>query len=307
MVSNTTAPGVPAGFRSGVTTGLAIIGLCSLVGSLMMTFLIVHKKLYTKLRTRLVLYLSLSDFSQSLASVAGFAYISQAPTVSPNCTFQAVMFVYGCNAAGFASAIIATFVLVTMTGLGKRTVGRPGKKFEICSVILIFFVPAVFVFIGFMRGYSTGLNFYVPVGFASWCWISISFPIERMMLEFTWLILISLYMFISYMYVGTILFQTRKFPPSEELAKKRKKLVLTMIGYPIIFFGVFIFIGIQRLVESTSSIHGNTPYSFPIGYSAFAVIMLGSDGFWNALYYGYSRKLFQFRKANKLPSNQPSS
>jgi len=72
------------------------------------------------------------------------------------------------------------------------------------------------------------------------------------------------------------------------ISKDKKTMIAKVVGFPIVFLFVFAPLGIDRLILAVSS---NVPP--PNLYVAIAVIIFVSNGFWNAMVYGVTRKIFQ--------------
>jgi len=178
-----------------------VMGLLSMLGSSSILFFIIRAKLYKKLHTRVILYLCISDLFQGMEGASSFGWINTKPfDYEPWCTFQSLMFEYGDCASAIASAVIATLVFGNVNSFKFiKCMGTPGPIFERISLAFIFGCPLLFVFCGFMRQVVTGDPFYTPVGFDSWCWISESFPVERMMLHYTWIFVVFFFTLLSSM------------------------------------------------------------------------------------------------------------
>eukprot|EP01129_Flabellula_baltica_P005169 TRINITY_DN1847_c0_g1_i1.p1 TRINITY_DN1847_c0_g1~~TRINITY_DN1847_c0_g1_i1.p1 ORF type:complete len:132 (-),score=23.14 TRINITY_DN1847_c0_g1_i1:285-680(-) len=63
-------------------------------------------------------------------------------------------------------------------------------------------------------------------------------------------------------------------------------MMLTLIGYPIIFSGVFVPLGISRVLTGAG-------IDIPIEYTWISVKLFVSTGFFNAIYCGIIRKIFR--------------
>jgi len=250
--------------------------------------------MYKQMHSRLVLYLCTADLIQEIASVSSLAWVHGPPAFGqPGCVFQAVMFQTGNVASAIASLWIGIYVWCNIHGLYYSWVPNPGKKYEILVVSSVFGLSSLFTIIGELIAVSTGIPIYIPVGFDSWCWISTFYNIERFMLHYTWIILICFILFFLYFHIMVTLNKSE----TEALAvgsdkEKKKKLALKMIGFPIVFFFAFMPLCIERLVYGFTS----GKYDLPNQYIAFAVSIFVANGFFNAMLYGYTRRLFSKMK-----------
>jgi len=198
-ITNTTDP-FDTPFRSQVSVAIASVGLLSLMGSLTVISCMIFFKMYKKLHTRIVMYLCIADIFQSIASLSSFAWVNKVPQDSDGiCIFQGVMYQIGNVASAIAAAFVGSFLFANIFSFDyKRWIATPGKKFEIISVGTIFGGSLLLMSIGWMRFATTNIPFYTPIGFRSWCWINESYPLERLMLHYTW-IFFNLHLFIHHL------------------------------------------------------------------------------------------------------------
>jgi hypothetical protein len=301
-ITNTTDYDTP--FRSSVSTGIGILGLFSCLSDATIISLIFCFKLHRQLHTRLVIYLCMSDFLQGLAGVSSLGWIHRVPQIGDSlCTFQSLMFQVGDLASAIASAFIGVFIWSNVHSFTLPWLSSPGTKFEMTAVGGTFGIPILFAFIAWFRQLATGIPIYTPVGFHSWCWVSELYPVERLMLHYTWIFLVCLLLFFLYIYLIVTLrkntFSNRRPSQAQKAARKKQNLVRKMMGFPIIFFTAFVPLGLERFVTAVSS--GNV--QFPDPYVAFAICIFVSNGLLNACLYGFTRKLFHKVKTSIESTN----
>jgi len=164
----------------------------------------------------------------------------------------------------------------------------PGPKFERIAVILTWGCTTAFMIMGWAIYYITKVPYYTPVGFNSWCWVSESYPIERITFTYGWLILFSIVLFFLYFHI-IITLRHKKSPILTRNEMKIQKIVMKLIGFPVIYFFVFVPLGLDRIIGMISS----EKVQFPNEYAAFSCCLLVSNGFMNAMLYGYTRKIGQ--------------
>eukprot|EP01129_Flabellula_baltica_P005171 TRINITY_DN1847_c0_g3_i1.p1 TRINITY_DN1847_c0_g3~~TRINITY_DN1847_c0_g3_i1.p1 ORF type:complete len:142 (-),score=20.50 TRINITY_DN1847_c0_g3_i1:414-839(-) len=73
---------------------------------------------------------------------------------------------------------------------------------------------------------------------------------------------------------------------SKSIDKRLGELMITLAGYPIIFAVAFVPLGTSRLLTGAG-------IDVPIEYNWVAIMLFVSNGFFNALYYGITRKIFR--------------
>jgi len=105
-----------------------------------------------------------------------------------------------------------------------------------------------------------------------------------------------------YLMMARTIYYSQQTASNESAAKKRKRIFWKLVGYPIIFFCVFCPLGINRLV---SVINPSIP--FPNDYVAFAICIFSSNGFFNAMFHGYTRKVFSKALATLSKSQSEST
>jgi len=208
------------------------------------------------------------------------------------CNFQAIMFQTGNVASAIASFYIGVFVWSNIHFLHYSWMITPGVKFERLVVFSVFGLSIIFCIIGELRSLAIKMPIYVPIGFKSWCWISEKFPLERLMIHYTWIFLICFCLFVFYFHIMITLNTSN--PDAESMSSKgdsgkKRRLALKMIGFPIVFFCAFVPLGIERVITYAS----NSTVKVPPSYIGFAVSLFVANGFLNAFLYGYTRRLFQ--------------
>jgi len=293
ITANTTAApaGVSEKFRYEVAAGMGSIGLISTVASFIIICLIVKFKLYRQLHTRLVLYLCISDFLQGLAGVSSLGWIHRPPQFGESlCIFQAVMFQIGDIGSAAASFFICLYVWANINFLTYPWIKTPGKIFERITVVTVFSSAVGLCIIGEIRGAVAGFPIYTPVGFKAWCWIHERYSLERLMIHYTWIILICFLLFVIYIHIMITLCRSGADSLSGKSEHdKKKRLAKKMIGFPIVYFCAFIPLCCERVISFATA----GAVKVPLAYVAFAVCMFVVNGLGNALLYGYTRRLFK--------------
>jgi len=278
-------------FRREVSAGIGSIGLISTLSALTIISIIIKLKLYNALHTRLVLYLCINDFIQGLAATCSLGWIYRPPQFGESlCVFQAVMFQIGDVGSAVASFFIGIYVWSNINYLSYPWIKTPGKIFERIVVIGIFGCSFGFCIIGEIKALTAGFPIYTPIGFQAWCWVNEKYYLERLMIHYTWIILICCFLFVIYIHIMITLYQAGKidsFNGGSKDKDDKKKLAKKMIGFPIVFFCAFIPICIDRILIFFD---GNLP--IPNSYVAFAINIFVVNGFLNACLYGYTRRLF---------------
>eukprot|EP01129_Flabellula_baltica_P010990 TRINITY_DN4721_c0_g1_i2.p1 TRINITY_DN4721_c0_g1~~TRINITY_DN4721_c0_g1_i2.p1 ORF type:complete len:330 (+),score=23.96 TRINITY_DN4721_c0_g1_i2:100-1089(+) len=273
-------------YRRGVISLLmGVMGCLSFLGSVSILCTIGWFKLYDRLQHRMVMYLSVADVCQSVASISSFSWSTSPPNATFSfCTFQGFMFNFSNIASAFWNTAVCLFVtwyvISTASIMTKRL---PGRKFEIASN-LIWIICAIFSSVGFFLSSDNNI-FYAPVGDGVWCWISITYPIERFTLHYLWIFL-SFGVLIVLTTINYVFLCCNRGQFGEETAKKIDKLLIKLAGYPVIFAVVFVPLGITRLITTL----GGTVSVEAVWIS---VILFVSNGIFNALYYGITRNLYR--------------
>eukprot|EP01125_Pyxidicula_operculata_P003513 TRINITY_DN1447_c0_g1_i6.p1 TRINITY_DN1447_c0_g1~~TRINITY_DN1447_c0_g1_i6.p1 ORF type:complete len:241 (-),score=18.18 TRINITY_DN1447_c0_g1_i6:288-1010(-) len=186
--------------RSDASVALAVTGVLSIMGSIFILVSSMIFSLYKKRAARLVMYLSIADLLQSFATLTSFWWVDGPPTESSNwCQFQGFFFNFSNVASALWSAVIATYVGITVF---RQT--KPGHVFEMCSHG-VWALSLIFTGTGYGLSQTASHYFYGPVAFGVWCWIPSRYVVERMMLHYTWIFLIILYLFIMYIAIAVYL------------------------------------------------------------------------------------------------------
>jgi len=283
--------------RKDVSTAMGVIGLCSCISSLSIISMILFFNLHKTVHTRLVLQLCVSDFIQGLAGVSSLGWIHRVPQVSDSlCVFQTQMFQIGDVASAISSFFIVLYVWANTHYVQFKWMDIPGQKYSYVAIIFVWSFTLLFDIIAWLRYAATSVPIFTPVGFHSWCWMSEKYPVERMMLHYTWILLICFLLFGFYVHIIYSLNQKAKRQGNKtqsSAAKKKHNEAKNMIGFPIVYLCCFIPLGIERLVFSIS----DGRITFPPQYVAFAICIFVSNGIWNSILYGYTRKLFHKVKA----------
>jgi hypothetical protein len=262
-------------FRKEVSAGMGSIGVIS-----------------TALHTRLVLYLCINDFIQGLAASSSLGYINHPPQFGDSlCLFQAIMFQIGDVGSAIASFYIGIYVWSNINYLSYPWIKTPGKIFERIVVVGVFGFSILLCIIGEIRAAVAGYPIYTPVGFKAWCWVNERYSLERLMIHYTWIILICFLLFVIYIHIMITLYRAGKldsFSGGSKEKDDKKKLAKKMIGFPIVFFCAFIPLCCERVISFASEGRVKVPTT----YVAFAICMFVINGFLNASLYGYTRRLF---------------
>jgi len=300
--NNQTTPLVdPPDFRSAVSLSMGIIGLLSSTLSGCIICLIIGHNLYQKLHVRLLLQLCISDFIQGLAGASSLGWVKNEPSaINPSelCLFQSMMFQLGDLGSAISSLFIVFYVWATIHRVQYTCVAAPGKRFGYIALFCGCFFPILFSVIGWIRYRAIpDQPLYTAVGFRSWCWISESYPTERMMIHHTWIFLICFTLFILYIHVIiTIKKIVAESDQANTIFLRRANFAKKMIGFPLVYFCAFVPLALERLVSAVVSGYMSDP--FPHGYLAFAICMVVANGTMNSILYGYERKIFhRFRES----------
>jgi hypothetical protein len=189
---------------------VGVIGLISSVSAFTIISIILFYKLHVQLHIRLVLYLCIADFVQALGASLSLGFINQVPQIAEvACIFQAILLQVGDSSSGLMSLFIGFFVWANVHGFNYSWVENPGKKFEIIALIFSWGISIFFIVIGWIRYSVTGFQFFTPVGFRSWCWISEIYPTERITLLWVWIFTINITLFILYIHIMKTLYRKK--------------------------------------------------------------------------------------------------
>jgi len=278
---------------------VGFIGVCSTLGTSFIIFIILYYKMYRQLNTRLVLYLCSGDLVQALGGACSLGMIYHAPQIPDSlCVAQAVLYQMGDIVSAGMSLYIAFYVWANIHFMSYSWITSPGKKFEYIAVISSWGTSILFIVIGWIRYGETGVPFYTPVGWNSWCWISDQYPAERLGMLYALLFIECLVLFCLYIHIIIALSKTKPDDSSftDQNDKKKRRVAQKMIGFPVAFFFAFVPLGIDRFVSYSTN--GNV--ELPSAYVAFAVCMISGLGFMNSVLYGITKRLYQkifyFRK-----------
>jgi len=258
---------------------MAMVGTFSCISSIFILFTIYFFKLYKSPSTRLIAYMSITDFLQSIATQISYGWISTIPeTGTFACRLQGFLFNYSNVSSSFwALSISLHTVLCGLFGWSKI-------KFEIVSICLCVSIPFIFSISGFGIQNTTHTEFYSDVGV--WCWISENFESYRFAFHYVWIFIVMILLFLIYSFIAYRIYSVKSSLENQsDQEKKWNGSLKKLSGYPIVFFFVFFPLALDRLL-----IAGNqTP---PFGYLMFAVCIFVSNGFFNAILYGTTRKVF---------------
>eukprot|EP01129_Flabellula_baltica_P001550 TRINITY_DN1150_c0_g1_i4.p1 TRINITY_DN1150_c0_g1~~TRINITY_DN1150_c0_g1_i4.p1 ORF type:complete len:358 (+),score=34.62 TRINITY_DN1150_c0_g1_i4:46-1119(+) len=265
---------------------IALIGTLSCLGSVSIMVTIFWFRLYDKLKHRMILYLSIADVLQSFASVTNYAWLNVVPTVNDTlCYVQGFMFNFTNLTSSFWNANTCLFVTVFIVSTAiVGTKNLPGKKYELFSSML-------WLFGLFLSVYGPTLvteekpYYYGPISNGVYCWVLPDWPTERMTLHYLWMF-ISLGLMIVLTTLNLVYLCCRSGKFGSAIDKKVNGLIVTLVGYPIIYSFVFMPLTILRAITGLGIV-------VPVEIVWIAVIMLVGNGILNALYYGISRNLYQ--------------
>eukprot|EP01129_Flabellula_baltica_P008782 TRINITY_DN3519_c0_g1_i1.p1 TRINITY_DN3519_c0_g1~~TRINITY_DN3519_c0_g1_i1.p1 ORF type:complete len:331 (+),score=57.46 TRINITY_DN3519_c0_g1_i1:17-1009(+) len=271
--------------RTLVTWIMGVVGILSFLGSFSIFFTIFYFKLADKLKNRMIMYLCISDMCQAVATTSILVWTGKPAEFGVFCTIQGAVF----NFANVSSALWYTNVClyVTIYIISTVTFGTknlPGKMYELLSNLIwvfCFFLTMV----GFTYNNEESPFFYGPVGGGVWCWIVPPYLEERMTLHYLWIFIalgiVVLLTLINFLYLccnaGTF---------GKDIDKKIGSLMLSLIGYPIIFMIVFIPLATTRVLTGMG-----VSVSIEIVYVSSTLFI--SNGLFNAIYYGTTRKMFK--------------
>jgi len=156
--------------------------------------------------------------------------------------------------------------------------------FEIlCQLIWLYaIIAASYGLIAYPANY-----FYVPVSDGAWCWISINYPVYRVLLQYGIIALVMCFLFGVYISIALYL----NCRPSEGNSDVKKR-VMQLIGFPTTYFLAFFPLTIIRLV--------NVFMNLPIEAAYVTVFFEPLDGIFNVIWYGYTRQIFKKAKEEEM-------
>eukprot|EP01129_Flabellula_baltica_P003110 TRINITY_DN12954_c0_g1_i2.p1 TRINITY_DN12954_c0_g1~~TRINITY_DN12954_c0_g1_i2.p1 ORF type:complete len:331 (+),score=22.50 TRINITY_DN12954_c0_g1_i2:49-1041(+) len=264
---------------------ISLLGTLSFLGSISIMITVFWFKLYGKLKHRLILYLSLADVCQSLATVISYVWSSTTPeATNPLCFIQGFLFNFSNVTSSLWNA--NTCLFVTLFIISTATIGTtnlPGTKYEIFSVV-------VWILGIFLSAYGPIAlvteekpYFYGPISNGVYCWVTEDFPVERITFHYLWMF-ISLGSMILLTTINLVYLCTKNF--GARIDNKINGLIITLVGYPIIYAIVFMPLAISRVLTGLG-------VRVPVEFILVGVCILVSNGLLNALYYGISRNLYQ--------------
>eukprot|EP01124_Arcella_intermedia_P015669 TRINITY_DN22231_c0_g1_i1.p1 TRINITY_DN22231_c0_g1~~TRINITY_DN22231_c0_g1_i1.p1 ORF type:complete len:196 (+),score=31.18 TRINITY_DN22231_c0_g1_i1:339-926(+) len=182
--------------------------------------------------------------------------------------------------------MIGTFVFCTVMAFDYPFLAVNHRKFEIFSIIFIFGGGFFFAVIGLLIA-EPGYPFYEPLLYGSWCWISSHYTLHRFVLHYLWIFIICLYLFITYSIVAYTAATSKDVAGVNDPPHLKFKVIKKIIGFPIIFFVVFVPLGVYRLIQWS-----HPDQYVPTGYVIFALFIFVFNGFFDAILYGLSRNIF---------------
>jgi len=279
---------VPESIRLGGTIGMGTVGLLSMISAAFMLTSIIYFKLYTKLSSRLIAYLAISDFFQGMTGVLSFGWLSHFPvTGTPLCRLQGWMFTMFDNSSSFLVLGICSYTI--LCGFYQNRLNK--RAFEWTVVALSYGISFIFATAGF--GVETASKeFYGNVGV--WCWITPAYNSYRFSFQYAYIFIIMFLLLVCYAWIGYKLYSvtaaTSNVSTSREKLKARQgKLFKKLAFYPIIFFIVFFPLGLSRILTSFNHV-------VPVTYNYTAIAIFVSNGFWNAIVYGFTRNIWGLYK-----------
>jgi len=277
IYTTTNCTSLPAICESERKREIAFLGSFSMFSvfvAFTMLCLMAYFQFWKKVRTRLVMYLLLSDMAQAIAITLCLGYFASPPKKGEMlCIVLGWLVTFGNNAICLWSANIAVFVALTIFFPIQWT---PGRKYEIVSQLIWFFavgIPSTCFLIAPLD------DFFIPVSNGAWCWISPSFPAARMAMEYVLIVTVMVFLFIVYAYVGFYLW-CRKNADS-----RAKKVVLQLAGFPVIFFIAYSPLAAVRITNGLG-------VNLPLEMAYVSVCFQACDGVLNALLYGFTRQIF---------------
>lgn len=235
--------------------------LSFLVGSLVITFIIVVKK-WNFFSERLILYLTITAIPFSLASILNRVDFndSSSPFLTGFCIF-----------GGFLTQVSSWMTLNAITAItlylfGRTVLNKNTEKYEWVYLVFIFVVPLLFNWIPFI---------YTSYGRAGvWCWIR-SFDLDtcKVHLFGQWLqfglLFIPLYVILLGLILLYVLIFTKTWhrrrqlqgkqdnPHSTKLIKKITNELLMLVAYPFIYFILCIPLLLNRIHTSVKPTQPN--------------------------------------------------
>eukprot|EP01129_Flabellula_baltica_P015411 TRINITY_DN781_c0_g1_i3.p1 TRINITY_DN781_c0_g1~~TRINITY_DN781_c0_g1_i3.p1 ORF type:complete len:335 (+),score=29.94 TRINITY_DN781_c0_g1_i3:52-1056(+) len=262
---------------------IAVIGTLSFMGSLSIIATLIWFKLYKELKHRMILYLSFADITQSIAAMTSYGWLERPPNATETmCFLQGFLFNVGDVTSSLWNANVCLFVTFFIISTATvETRNMPGKKYEIFSVVVWLFGIFLSLF-GLTLQTEEKPYFYGPISGGVECWITDDFPAERMSLHYVWMF-VSLGVMVILTTINLVYLCSRSFGA---LDKKINGLIITLVGYPIIYAIVFMPLTTLRVLTTL-----NIPV--PVEVILTGVLILVGNGILNALYYGISRNLYQ--------------
>lgn len=224
------------------------------------------------------MYTLFSDVILSLSYVGRFADWGSVPKQGFWCQWSGFLLVVGANSLTLWIAATATYLVLIFFW------EKPGIRFEIGWVVvwpLVTILPAAVPYSVFK-----GVELYGPAPTGQ-CFLAK--PDMIVYLVVFWVGLLLLYILLSYAAVaGYVYYVSKKMEEAvqNENPKKRMKKVVTLAMSPVIYWLLYIWIILARLIQLGT---GQTP----LVLLKFAVATTVWIGFVNSIWFGYSRNIFK--------------
>jgi hypothetical protein len=222
------------------------------------------------------MYTLTSDICLSFSYTLRFSDWSHDPSQGIICQLGGVVLVVGANSLTWWIFATATYLLVFFFKEDK-----PGRKFELVFLVLWPFVslfPAVIPY-----GFYKPNELYGPSLTGQCYFIDPNLIVYIVIL---WCGLLLLYIVLSYTVLAIYVYYVSRSVSMAIRDKSRMRMVFTLAVSPIIYFLLYIWIIIARLVQLVNGRVSLHLIRFSVGVCVWI-------GFGNAIWFGYSREIYK--------------
>ncbi|KAG9284699.1 hypothetical protein G9A89_002930 [Geosiphon pyriformis] len=243
-------------------------------------FWICAKTSTNKMIGRLVVNLLISDWVQSFGFV-----------MSSNWIFQGGIY------EGFFCTIQGMFL--NLGDVASVVHSYESKYHLVISMAVIWPANLLMIFIGHAIQTKKNGSFWAPAG-GAWCWISINYPLYRILFHYGIIVLLAVFMVGMYAVMYMSLWRrqntTQREASRQVLQRTSKKLVYYPVAYVILVFPL----AFQRFLA-----FGGIQMPFPFLVAAGCIFAL--SGIVNSIIYGFTRHVvtitpnISFRQVQKRP------
>jgi len=242
---------------------------------------------------RYVLYCTISDIFCAIAYFSALTHPTGPIYQGFWCQWISFWSIFGnlCG-AGF-NVLTATYVFLCLMRK------KPGNLFEGLSQIN-WLTSLLLGLLGYMI--TTPERWNTPVIFGASCFISEEYYLARTLMVHLVMGLSSVYVFLLYIAVAIYVHKNARGKTADERKdKKKKRAIVYLAVYPIIFFFFWCWRVLTGLIAIGSQNAPNVP---PIAMVQFSVMLVPWLGFVNALWYSYTKGIITELK-KKLRSDFP--